>query len=107
MIVDFKKTVAILEHYGRENQKLKTLEELAELQEAILHDINKGKPFGILEELADVYIMLSQLQLIYVIDPDDLNAAIEFKQDRQLGRIHDELKTDCAWVRGSGEERAL
>ena len=107
MIVDFKKTVAILEHYGSENQKLKTLEELAELQEAILHDINKGKPFGILEELADVYIMLSQLQLIYVIDPDDLNAAIEFKQDRQLSRMQAELKTDCAWARGSGEERAL
>ena len=54
-----------------------------------------------------MYIMLDQMQLIYEIDPDDLNAAIEFKQDRQLGRIHDELKTDCAWVRGSGEERAL
>jgi len=105
MIVSFKKNVTILEHYGKEHQKLKTLEELAELQEAILHDINKGKPFGILGELADVYIMLDQLQLIYEIDPDDLNAAIEYKQDRQLGRIRDELKPDCAWAPGSGEER--
>ena len=105
MIVNFRKTVTILEHYGKEHQKLKTLEELAELQEAILHDINKGKPFGVLEELADVYIMLDQLQLIYEIDPDDLNAAIEFKQDRQLKRIQDELKPDCAWAPVTGEEK--
>lgn len=91
MRVDTIRAIEILEHYGPENQKIKAAEELAELLEAIMKDISKGTAAGILGEVADVYIMLTQLELIYSLDPDDLRAAIEYKLDRQISRMSQEM----------------
>lgn len=77
----------IIEYYGSENQKLKALEELSELQAEILKEINKGTTSGLPGEIADVYIMLKQLMLIYEIDPGILNDMIEIKIKRQLQRM--------------------
>lgn len=51
---------AILD-YGKMPQKIKTIEELAEL----IYALSIGNPNMIAEEMADVSIMLEQLKLIY------------------------------------------
>lgn len=54
----------ILQHYGIMHQKSKTVEELAELIVALQKDILEGKEQhsrAVLEEIADVHIMLTQL----------------------------------------------
>ena len=57
---------AILQKHGFRNQMVKTCEELAELQAAILKCYNKGPGDGrikeVQEEIADVYIMLEQIR---------------------------------------------
>lgn len=85
------KIIKILNHYGAEQQKLKAAEELTELQEIILKDVNKGQPpVGILGEIADVRIMLTQLEIIYEVDPWDLRDAIDYKLDRTMMRMEGE-----------------
>lgn len=92
--MDIGKVIQILEHYGHDKQKLKACEELTELQAVLMQIINKGiNPIFLHEligEIADVKIMLAQLELIYCIDPDELREIIEYKLDRQIKRIEDE-----------------
>lgn len=82
-----EKIIEILEHYGHEAQKLKAVEELTELSEKIIKEVNKGTDTGIGDEIADVFIMLTQLELIYDIDPFETRERIEYKLDRQIERI--------------------
>jgi len=49
----------LLAKFGDDNQKLKAIEEMAELIQAIIKGTNVS------EELADVQIMLDQLKIIY------------------------------------------
>ena len=52
--------------YGREKQIRKTLEELAELSVELHHAIDgRGDNKKILEEMADVEIMIGQMKLLY------------------------------------------
>ena len=53
----------IIEFHGILSQKLKSLEEMNELQTAIFNDVNKGFNCrnDIIEEIADVLIMIEQL----------------------------------------------
>ena len=77
----------IIAHNGYANQKEKAVEELAELQRAIARDQQgDGDRANIAEEMADVYIMLAQLQLIYGNLPD-VAAAVRMKLARTLERI--------------------
>ena len=65
MIVSTEKAVKIVEHYGELHQMYKAVEELSELQTVIVQEANEnGKiPVGkIIEEIADVYVMLAQLE---------------------------------------------
>lgn len=77
----------ILDHYGEEHQIRKTIEELDELKEALEggHNIEH-----ILEECADVMIMLNQLSLIYDFDKSMINVMMEYKIERTLLRIREE-----------------
>lgn len=71
----------IAEHFGLENQKVKTIEECSELITAIAkNDIN-----NIIEEIADVQIMLRQLVHLYNIGYD-VEEMIEFKLNRTKER---------------------
>lgn len=79
--------IEIVHEYGDGNQKLKACEELCELQEAILKDVNKHIDSGVVEEIADVYIMLAQLEVIYDVDVLDLFEMIQYKLDRQRERM--------------------
>ena len=87
MIVDLDKALKIIEKHGENHQRYKAAEELSELQTLVLQDANRnGKvPVGrIVEEIADVYVMLKQLMLIYQIDSRDIQPVIDYKLDRTL-----------------------
>lgn len=79
--------VDVVHFYGGANQKLKACEELCELQEAILKDVNKDIDSGVIEEIADVYIMLAQLEFIYDVAESDLVEIISYKLNRQRERM--------------------
>ena len=81
----------IIGYYGHESQKMMLLEEMAELQKEICKDM-RGKPNqnAITEEVADVLIMLEQIQMMYHISETKLHAITNDKLYRQLRRIEDE-----------------
>lgn len=82
------KTLHILNHYDSRSQMIKCCEELSELETAILQHINKGQcQDKILEEMADVYVMLEQVLTIMPFGENTLEEMIEFKLNRQLERI--------------------
>lgn len=74
----------ILYHYGFENQRLKTIEELSELIQALC----KGDYNNVREEVADCFIMLEQLK-IYLCE-STIDKIIDEKLNRTLRRIEDE-----------------
>lgn len=91
MIVDTDKAVKIIDHYGYRHQLFKCAEELAELQTLVLQDANMNGKVPInrmVEEIADVYVMLKQLSLIYLLDDRDLQPVIDFKIDRTIERMN-------------------
>ena len=79
----------VLRHYGVIHQKSKTVEELAELIVALQKDLLEGKEKhsrAVLEEIADVKIMLMQM----LCDEDDeefVEKIMRQKLERQLKRI--------------------
>lgn len=77
----------IIAHYGYAHQKEKAIEELGELSQAIARDLQgHGDRANIAEEIADVLIMLSQLELIYGLAPE-VNRAIRMKLGRTVEKI--------------------
>ena len=71
--------------FGRENQVRKTLEELAELSVELHHALDcRGDNAKILEEMADVEIMLAQMKILY----GSTDTWKEKKLARLEGRIH-------------------
>ena len=78
-------------HYGKENQKKKCIEEMAELTKALCKetfvspDEVDGNLINIQEEIADVIIMANQMRIIY--GPDQVDAAIEYKLNRLKGKM--------------------
>lgn len=79
----------IIDCYGTKTQEEIALEELAELQKAILkfRREKSGKAYkDIIDELADVEIMLEQLKIIYSCHVD-VEERIDYKINRQISRI--------------------
>ena len=86
----------ILSHYGMIHQKSKTIEELAELIVALQKDILEGKEShsrAVLEEIADVHIMLTQL-LDDEGDRTTVSLIVEKKLKRQIRRIEKEKENE-------------
>ena len=81
----------MIDHYVHESQKMMLLEEMAELQKEICKEfrgeLNKE---AITEEVADVLIMLEQVQMMYDISDIRLREITNEKLVRQLRRIVDE-----------------
>ena len=81
----------IINHYGLTNQLKKLSEEVYELQEAILLDEGDNKSLHhILEERADVEVLLRQLDLYFDINYNDFTGIMVKKINRQLERIDNE-----------------
>lgn len=81
----------IINHYGSDHQKDKLFEEIAELQKEVCKEKDgKGDIQHIAEELADVNIMLQQMQLIYGITDEQIENAVQDKIERTIDRIEGE-----------------
>lgn len=83
---DFEKYVKL---WGKEAQVLVAIEEMSELTKELLKDVNRKKENRqeIIEELADVSIMLEQLKVIYDIQDEELENIIKEKVKRLEARI--------------------
>ena len=79
-----KKIKAIADHYGKEHQTIKAMEELAELIRALA----KGDIENIKEEIADVRVMLEQLEYLYGVSDDEITLRMCAKLWRQLERMY-------------------
>ena len=78
-----KELKKITEYFGIDNQIIKLNEELAELTVEIVKD----NYFGVQEELADVYVLLKQIQLYFDIEDEEIESVSNEKIDRTLKRI--------------------
>lgn len=82
----------ILHHYGLQHQKAKTIEELGELIVALQKDLLAGTEDlspEVLEEIADVHIMITQL-LYDEGDSTTVSLIVEKKLKRQIRRMNNE-----------------
>lgn len=77
----------IIEYYGINNQLKKLTEEVYELQESILEQHNIEH---ILEEYADVEVILEQIKQYFKLDYDKIELIKDYKVARQLYRIRNE-----------------
>ncbi len=78
----------VIPHYGERMQCIVAAEELGELQKEIFkHLRGKDNKQAIVEEMADVIIMLCQLKMITGINSLDIKQEINKKLERQLKRV--------------------
>lgn len=78
--------VEIANHYGLNLQTKQACQELAELIVAL----TKGKQDNIIEEIADVEIMIEQIKHLYDIPEENIQEVKEAKIKRQVKRISEE-----------------
>lgn len=83
---------AIAEHYGLEPQLHQLAEECCELAVEANHSARKGVTVKIIEEIADVHIMIEQIIHLANLDRCDIEDCINYKLDRQMKRIEEECK---------------
>ena len=88
--VDEDKVKEIAEHYGLKNQLRQLAEECSELSVESSHSARKGTTVKIIEEMADVMIMIEQVVYLAKIDKCDIEDCINYKINRQLKRIEEE-----------------
>lgn len=85
-MIDKAKVISVALHgYGAEKQRIKCIEELSELQKELCKDaIGKGSRFHIVEEIADVEIMLAQMKIHYGAEKDV--EAVKAQKLKQLAK---------------------
>ena len=89
-IIANPRIVEIADYYGIEKQLHQLAEECSELAVEASHSARKGVTVKIIEEMADVLLMIEQVVYLANIAIDDINECIQFKIDRQLERIKEE-----------------
>ena len=93
--INFDKELTIIVNHYKERQIIKLVEEMAELTQAIMKNINskeKEDCESVLQEIADVEILLRQLFLIRKKDIQArINGIKDFKIKRTLKQIHEEV----------------
>ena len=80
----------IADHDGIEKQLHQLAEECSELAVEASHSARKGVTVKIIEEMADVLLMIEQVVYLANIAIEDIDECIRFKIDRQLDRIKEE-----------------
>ena len=84
-----------LASYGADKQRIKCVEELGELVVELTKDANgNGSRFHIVEEIADVEIMLAQMKIHYGAEKDV--EAVKAQKIKQLG---EKLGIKCNEIR--------
>lgn len=86
----------IAKHYGLRKQRFQALQELNELSGVLLRrndQISCKEDFtnSLIDEMADVYVMLEQLKTLYHIDGNSISDRISFKLNRQIERMEQEV----------------
>lgn len=85
----------IINHYGVNAQQRQLVEEVFELQEAIIQYEEPRRYHSkehIAEEIADCYVMIEQFRLYYGISSEELKKIMQYKIDRQIKRIEDDKR---------------
>ena len=83
-----------IKHYGNENQMMQTMEELSELSVAISKCLRYKDDIearnNLVEEIADVLIMIDQLKIIMNIKDYEIDCYRKYKLERLERRINNE-----------------
>ena len=90
MKINKPKLHKIIEHFGKFHQVIKLGEEIGELDKAILNYEGGYTRTNneITNELADCYILLKQIELMYEIDKSELRESIVIKVDRVFDKYN-------------------
>lgn len=89
-MINDERIKVIADHYGIKKQMRQLAEECSELAVEASHSARKGTTVKIIEEMADVLIMMEQIIYLAEIDKCDIEDCINFKLDRQMKRIDEE-----------------
>ena len=89
-MIDDERIKTIADHYGIKKQLRQLAEECSELAVEASHSARKGTTVKIIEEIADVQIMIEQIIYLARIDRCDIQDCINFKLDRQIKRMEKE-----------------
>lgn len=73
-----------LDSYGMESEKMKTIQECSELIVALTRNM-EGRESNVVEEVADVLIMASQMACVFGFDA--VCTMIERKLEREIERL--------------------
>ncbi len=77
--------------FGRTHQLYKVAEELNELGTEVYKEINgRGEKKKIIDEIADVYIVLAELELMCELENSDIGCTIDYKLNRLRLKIEGE-----------------
>lgn len=77
-----------IEHYGTSIQATVCMEELSELiQQISKQERGCGTRENLVEEIADVYIVLNIIKHLYAVDDADIQNQIDHKQHRLVTRM--------------------
>lgn len=78
----------VFDYFGYENQRRKLTEEVQELNDAILlYEKGIGDIKDVIEELGDIYNVISGFVIEYDIGIEELETTMRNKMDRTLKRI--------------------
>ena len=86
-MIDDERIKTIAKHYGIKKQLRQLAEECSELAVEASHSARKGTTVKIIEEIADVLIMMEQVIYLAKIDKCDIEDCINYKLERQMKRI--------------------
>ena len=85
-INDKKTLINAIKRYGVESQMMMAIEEMAELQKEVCNFL-RARDNNIAEEMADVYIMLWQMQHMMFIGEE-----VQLMIDQKVERLKERLK---------------
>ena len=85
----------IINHFGVNRQSRQAMEECGELIQAInkmlRYPDDEIKRLELIEEIADVLIMITQLKIMFGIEKSELGRMIDYKRNRLVQRYHSSL----------------
>jgi NTP pyrophosphatase (non-canonical NTP hydrolase) len=90
MKLDTTKLAKVINHFGKLHQIVKLGEEVGELNKAILNYENGYRLTNneITEEIADVYLLLKQVELMYQLDKNEIKQVMLMKLDRVFDKYN-------------------
>lgn len=73
---------------GKAMQTVVAIEEMSELQKELTKYIRgQGSREHLIEEVADVLIMITQIQIMYALSDEEIKEVVDFKLNRLKERI--------------------